>query len=234
MAFPYTVTIAGLVSTIRQLRSAFPSQVTPDTLRKWGIAPNNETYVLHILRFLGIVDDEGKKVAENAKIFSEVDDEAFAKRFAALVQKAYDGLFEHFGEKAWTLERQKLIGYFRGADDTTARVGYQQAATFQALASLAGHGPPPAEAKASPSRATPARARKSIPNAPTSRKEKTPAPIRREEHTPTLLPKVPETTPPSGSPALTVRVEINLPVTDDQEVYDKIFRSIRTNLLLNE
>jgi hypothetical protein len=32
-------------------------------------------------------------------------------------------------------------------------------------------------------------------------------------------------------PALTVRVEINLPVTEDQQVYDKIFRSIRANLL---
>jgi hypothetical protein len=229
MAFPYTVTIAGLVATLRQLRSAFPSQVTPDTLRRWGIAPNNETYVLHILRFLGIIDEEGKKVAENAKIFSEVDDEAFAKRLSALVQKAYEGLFEHYGDKTWTLERQKLIGFFRGADDTTARVGYQQAATFQALASLAGHGAAPAEAKA-----TPTRARKSVPSPSSTRKERAPAPARGEAHTPTPPPKVPETTPPAGSPALTVRVEINLPVTDDQEVYDKIFRSIRTNLLLNE
>lgn len=50
MAFPYTVTISGLQSTIRQLRSAFPSELTPDTLRKWGIAPNNETYVLPPIR----------------------------------------------------------------------------------------------------------------------------------------------------------------------------------------
>src|SRR6266436_1777478 len=100
MAFPYTVTISGLQSTIRQLRSAFPSQLTPGTLRKWGIAPNNETYVLHILRFLRIIDDEGKKVSENAKIFSETDDDAFAKRFEGLVRKAYEGLFEMYEDKA--------------------------------------------------------------------------------------------------------------------------------------
>jgi hypothetical protein len=228
MAFPYTVTIAGLVATIRQLRSAFPSQVTPDTLRKWGIAPNNETYVLHILRFLDIIDEEGKKISENAKIFSEVDDEAFAKRFSVLVQKAYEGLFEHYGDKTWTLERQKLIGFFRGADDTSARVGYQQAVTFEALVSLAGHGAAPAEPKA-----TPPRARKAVASAPPTRKGKNPPPPV-QVHAPTPPPKVSEPTPPAGGPALTVRVEINLPITDDQEVYDKIFRSIRTNLLLNE
>jgi hypothetical protein len=32
-------------------------------------------------------------------------------------------------------------------------------------------------------------------------------------------------------PGVTVRVEINLPVTDDQSVYDKIFKSLRANLI---
>jgi hypothetical protein len=30
---------------------------------------------------------------------------------------------------------------------------------------------------------------------------------------------------------LTVRIEINLPATGDQDTYDKIFKSIRENLL---
>jgi hypothetical protein len=30
---------------------------------------------------------------------------------------------------------------------------------------------------------------------------------------------------------VTLRVEINLPVTDDQAVYDSIFKSIKTHLL---
>jgi hypothetical protein len=30
---------------------------------------------------------------------------------------------------------------------------------------------------------------------------------------------------------LTVRIEVNLPAAGDQETYDKIFRSIRENLL---
>ena len=40
-------------------------------------------------------------------------------------------------------------------------------------------------------------------------------------------------TPDSGNRnlGLTVRIEINLPATGDQETYDKIFKSIRENLL---
>jgi hypothetical protein len=222
MPYPYTVTISGLVSTLRQLRSAFPGQLAPDTLKKWGIAPNNETYVLHILRFLGLIDEEGRKVSENAKVFSEHEDDAFAKRFEALVRKAYDGLFEAFGDKAWELERGRLIAFFRAADDTSARVGLQQAATFEALAGVAGHGAPPAEPKT-----TPARVRKGQSDTPIVRK-KSITPVSTSEQVTTPTPAAPAN--PRG-PALTVRVEINLPVTEDQEVYDKIFRSIRANLL---
>lgn len=223
MAYPYTVTIAGLISTIRQLRSAFPSQLAPDTLKKWGIAPNNETYVLHILRFLGIIDDEGKKTTDNAKVFSEHDDEAFAKRFEGLIRKAYEGLFETFGDKAWDLERNRLIAFFRAADDTSARVGLQQAATFQALAGLAGHGPPPAEAKT-----TPVRPRKALPERQAPRNQRAASASGASAVVP---PVTPPAAPTARGAALTVRVEINLPVTDDQDVYDKIFRSIRANLL---
>jgi hypothetical protein len=42
-----------------------------------------------------------------------------------------------------------------------------------------------------------------------------------------------EMNPPKGSNAvgLTVRVEVNLPANGDQETYDRIFRSIRENLI---
>jgi hypothetical protein len=43
---PYMSGSAGLVQAVVQLRKSFPSQVAADTLKKLGIAPNNETYVL--------------------------------------------------------------------------------------------------------------------------------------------------------------------------------------------
>ena len=78
MPHPYSSTIPGLTRTIEQLRSVFPAQVTADTLRKWSIASNNEGPVLLVLRFLGLISEEGQKQAEPAKVFLEHDDAAFA------------------------------------------------------------------------------------------------------------------------------------------------------------
>jgi hypothetical protein len=146
VAHPYTTTIAGMVAAIRQLRSNFPAVVTADTLKKWSIASNNEAPIIVVLRFLNLIDEEGKKVADNAKAFVEHDDQAFASKFEAVVREAYSDLFDTWGDAAWDLEKNKLIGFFRNADSTSARVGQEQAATFLALAGLAGHGPAPAVA----------------------------------------------------------------------------------------
>ncbi|WP_095630450.1 DUF5343 domain-containing protein [Pseudomonas sp. PICF141] len=58
---PYMSGTAGLVQAITQLRRTFPAQVTADTLKKLQIAPNNETYVLNILRFINVLDSDNKK-----------------------------------------------------------------------------------------------------------------------------------------------------------------------------
>ena len=227
MAYPYTVTTGGLVSTIRQLRSAFPPQVNADTLKKWGIAPNNETYIVNVLRFLGIIDANDQRRDEAQKVFANHDDTAFEKAFAKLVRDAYAPLFELHGEGAWTLEKQRLITFFRSEDQTSAVVGKRQAATFQVLAALAGHGEltnqfgasRTSNARNQPTRASRARSKRNAaalhgtPVAATSGEQ----PDERPRGT--------------ISAGLTLRIEINLPVTDDQAVYDKIFKSIRDNLI---
>lgn len=40
----------------------------------------------------------------------------------------------------WTLDRDKLIGFFRSNDDTSDVTGKRQAITFETLSALAGHG----------------------------------------------------------------------------------------------
>jgi len=219
MPYPYTNSRAGLVATIRQLRSAFPPTVSAETLKMWNVAPKNETYVLNVLRFLGFIDEEGKKQKEPAKVFLEHDDETFAKKLEPLVNKAYVELFENFGESAWTQDTGKLISFFRTADGTSANVGSRQARTFRDLASLSGHGPPPAKATSRP-------AKKS--GAP--KKARAERPRQKDLVTP-ASPGANDDTSESSKIILTVRVEVNLPITDDQEVYNKIFKSLRQNLL---
>lgn len=214
MPHPYTTTIAGMIATLRQLRSTFPQVVTAETLKKWSIASNNEAPVIVVLRFLKLIDDEGKKVAENAKAFVEHDDTAFAGKFEAIVKAAYGELFDTWGDNAWSLEKNKLIGFFRNADGTSARVGQEQAATFLALAGLAGHGAVPAGAAQAATKA-PKVAKKAMTKAASVAPAVASPAIGGQQVTPTV----------------TLRVEINLPVTDDQSVYDSIFKSIKAHLL---
>jgi hypothetical protein len=70
----------GLVQAINQLRSSFPPKVTADTLKKLGISPNNESYIINILRFVGIIDEQGAKTAKAGAAFSKHDDAEFPNR----------------------------------------------------------------------------------------------------------------------------------------------------------
>ena len=97
-------------------------------------------------------------------------------------------------------------------------MGARQAATFSTLSALAGHGDSPVartptEKKARTARKTEDRA----PHAPISEQAlSTPATFRGPE---------------IGQLGLSVRVEVNLPTDANQETYDKIFQSIRKNLI---
>jgi hypothetical protein len=67
--FPYVASAGPLLRTIGHLRKSFPKEVTAETLRKLGVAPKNESYSINVLRFLGVINEEGAKVDEKAKAF---------------------------------------------------------------------------------------------------------------------------------------------------------------------
>ncbi|WP_337170183.1 DUF5343 domain-containing protein [Gemmatimonas aurantiaca] len=218
--FPYVASAGPLVKAIAHLRKSFPKEVTADTLRKLGVAPKNETYVINVLRFLGIIDDAGAKVAAKAKAFVQHEDKAFASEFDKVVREAYDELFELHGDAAWTLDRGGLTQFFRTSDNSTDLVGGRQASTFAALAALSGHAEiPTPKATPNPSRAS-QKATAKPKTASGAKKEPTSiaasAKQREESH---------------SQVGLTVRIEVNLPASGDQETYDRIFRSIRENLI---
>jgi len=54
--YPYVPSAGPLLRTVEHLRRSFPKEVTADTLRKLGVAPKNESYVINVLRFLGVID----------------------------------------------------------------------------------------------------------------------------------------------------------------------------------
>lgn len=221
---PYVSGSAPLFQVVAQLRKTFPAGgVTADTLKKFGLAKGNESYVINILRFIEVIDDEGKKTETAGKIFSQHDDAEFGKALSALVKKAYGELFSTYGEDAWKLEQNKLIQFFRSTDDTSAIVGQRQATTFQTLAALSGfaEGPVP---KGSGQKKASAK----------SESAKKPAKAKAVDQKPSPTSSTPlggAVVQSNAGLGLTVRIEINLPAGGDQNTYDQIFKSIRENLL---
>jgi hypothetical protein len=219
---PYTPSPGGVIQTVAQLRRSFPAVVTADTLKKLSIAPNNETYIINVLRFIGAIDDEGKKTDRASSTFAQHEDGAFQKSFSELVEAAYSDLFQLHGTDTWSLPSDRLISFFRGSDHTSAIVGQRQSSTFQTLASLGGHREAPAN-KAAAVR-------------PTSARQERPLKKEKRHENPLAADAAPPKDPNIGSfvpynVGLGVRIEINLPVADDQAVYDRIFKSIRENLI---
>ena len=210
---PYSPSPGGITAAITHFRNSFPPTVNAETLRSLAIATKNESYVINVLRFIGAIDKDGKQTEKAANVFFQADVE-FQKGFEDLIKTAYADLFALHKENTWELATEKLIAFFRSKDKTTGLVGKLQAATFQLLAGVAGHG--------------------TVPEPATQRVPKVKVPKAKAEK------KILQTG--GGQPdgergkdqrdvGLTVRIEVNLPPAGDQETYDKIFRSIRENLL---
>ena len=213
---PYISGAGNIAQMVAQLRKSFPSTISSETVKKLGIAPNNESYVINVLQFIGVVDSEGKKTPAAAKFFSHHKDDEFAKEFASLVEKAYSSLFDLHGSNAWQLDNDELITFFRQSDQTSAPIGGRQASTFKILSVLSGHGDTPETKPKKSTKST--KPTKSIKSESNSNKniQKDGGQQQKEE---------------KGAFGLTVRVEINLPADGSKETYDNIFKSIKENLL---
>lgn len=220
---PYVSANGTLVQVLNHLKKSFPATFDADTLRKLGLAPHNESYIINTVRFIKLIDENGARTAEAQKIFTLHDSAAFEKAFSALLKESYGDLFKLHGDAAWSLGSAKLITYFRQTDQSTELVGARQASTFKTLAAYGGQSvsPGPAAAgKAKPSPNGKSKARVSVKQAGSQAVES------KSQHK----------KPDSGDAehrnfGLTVRIEINLPSTGDQDTYDKIFKSIRENLI---
>ena len=208
----------AVIKAVNQFRKSFPAKVGAETLKKLSIAPNNESYVINTLRFVGAIDLEGNKTDKSTTVFNRHEDSAFQEAFGDMVKAAYGALFDLHSDAAWTLPLDKLISFFRNSDQTSDVLGRRQASTFQALASLAGHGEvtapqslqvKPKDAKQTKQKSAKTKSSGSVP----------------------MVSTLVSPNGPQRDVGLTVRIEVNLPAAADQETYDRIFRSIRENLL---
>lgn len=207
------------------LRKNFPSTVTSETVKKFSIAPNNESYVINALQFIGVIDAEGKRTAKGQEVFV-LDDNAFPKAFEELILDSYNDLFELRGDDAWTLSKAQLTAHFRTSDKTSDAIGGRQAGVFQVFARLSGH---EVNSISGGAGTTPrVKAKVSKPKATAQKPDKI---------SKTVIPgegKGLGSEKDKGARkdmAMTVRIEINLPANGSKETYDNIFKSIRANLI---
>jgi hypothetical protein len=212
---PYIPSGGMIVKTFAQLRKMFPQKLDAETLRKLSIALGNESQVITVIRFLGFIDEHGAKTKDANSVFLKHDETQFAKALEIVVRKAYEALFDTLGNQAWTTERSTLIGFFRVNDETSELVATRQAIAFETLSSLSGHG-----------EAVKPRASKGTSANTGSAKKKSKSDKQGDSK------KLTDSTPGgSRDLGLSVRIEVNLPAQGDQETYDRIFKSIRENLL---
>ncbi|WP_323689937.1 DUF5343 domain-containing protein [Rhizobium sp. AN64] len=135
---PYISGPGNITQMIGFLRKNFPATVSSDTVKKYQLASNNESYVINALQFIGIIDEEGKRTDKGHEVLLLPQGE-FESAFASLVREAYTDLFEIRGEEAWTLSKAELTAYFRTNDKTSEVIGGRQAGVFQVFSVLAGN-----------------------------------------------------------------------------------------------
>ncbi len=225
-SYPYTSGQAALTQTFAQLRKGAPSKIDAGYLQRFNIAPANESYVISILRFLGLVDEDGTRV-ESASDYLFGNDDKFKTGLEKAIRSAYSQLFDEMSD-AFGEEQQNLVHWFRAADKTSEVVGKRQASTFLTLGALAGYGDLPAvrasgqkaaissggSAKKKAAAAAPS-AKQPIPNGDAGDERKT-------------SPSNPGAEREFG---LSVKVEVNLPSGGDAATYDAIFASIKKHLM---
>jgi hypothetical protein len=226
--YPYISGQTGVVQTFSQLRKGFPSKVDAGYLQRFNIAPSNESYVISILRFLGLIDEDGNRVEDKTQYFFGNDD-SFKSGLEGTLRTAYSQVFDEMGDEALDATKGDLTPWFRASDKTSDLVGQRQASTFQTLAALAGHGDPPAT-RSGPARKTTAATKGSAAKKTAAQK---------------TTPKEQAAKPggvdggaggDGGSKnrqdvGLTVRIEVNLPPDGDADTYDAIFASIKKHLM---
>jgi hypothetical protein len=227
--YPYISGQAALVQTFSQLRKGFPAKVDAGYLQRFSIAPANESYVIAIIRFLGLVDEEGNPVQGKTDYFYS-NDNSFQSGLEGALRTAYSQVFDEMGDGALDASKSDLAHWFRASDKTSEVVGQRQASTFQTLAALAGHGELPTARSGSARRTTAAAAPPSAVAKKTAANK--PEPEKQPEKPGADNGGAGGVVVKNGQDvALTVRIEVNLPPGGDADTYDAIFASIKKHLM---
>ena len=218
--YPYISSPSSVEKIVKKLRSNFPSAITVDTVKRLGIAPKNEGYLIRALRFIEIIDENGKANENKKRLFYIQDDAEFAEAFSKVVREAYKELFDLHNDAVWTLSDGDLMQFFRSADRTSELIGRRQTGVFKAFSALSGKTEPPASRNREKTSSNKKASNKATPaiNKPPSTKSENANPAPKQN---SVLDNL----------GMSIKIEVNLPSEASPEAYDNIFKSIRKHLI---
>ncbi|MEM1109216.1 MAG: DUF5343 domain-containing protein [Planctomycetota bacterium] len=201
--------------TIRNAQS--PEKFSLTFLKDLGFTSSNERLFIGVLKGLGFLDDGG---APTDRYFEFLDDSKWQIILADGIREAYEDLFR-LNRNAHQMERSELTGKLKSLTRGHYSEGVVQnmAKTFEALCELANFDLPNVE---------------EIEETPQDAKDQSPPPVDEPDEKSNIPPiefNLGGTAGETISPNMTYRIEIVLPSTRDQSIYDAIFRSLREHIL---
>ena len=104
---PYGPT-RGTLQSLQLLRRTTPPRIDSDFLRLNKIAPGNEYKVVGALRFLGLIDDEGRPTDDSRLL--KTKGATYTLALQDIVRNAYSGLFH--GVRLKEITREGIYNYF--------------------------------------------------------------------------------------------------------------------------
>ena len=98
----------GMLQALHLLRRTTPTRIDSDYLRVNKIAPGNEYKVVGALRYLDLIDDDGKPT-ENSRLL-KTKGATYTLALQDIVRKAYSGIFR--GLKPNEITRENIYNHF--------------------------------------------------------------------------------------------------------------------------
>jgi hypothetical protein len=201
-----TKNLDGILTAIQTAQA--PPRFTLSFLENLGYKSSSDRLIINVLKALGFLNGDG---VPSERYYRFLDQTEAPTVLAEGLEEAYADLFQ-LNRKAHELGRNDLKNKFRTltqGQQSDAVLG-KMAGTFLELAKRAQFSPTAAQAKAS-DRATVDRSPSSVPSSHEEASDRPPATV--------------------SLGGLVYSIQIHLPESRDQAVYDALFRSLKTHLL---
>ncbi|MBI4301300.1 MAG: DUF5343 domain-containing protein [Chloroflexi bacterium] len=123
-----------MIEGLQLLQRASPSKVNEEFLRSHRVAPGNEYKVVGALKFLGLIDEEGKPTEKSQLL--KTRGPAYLLSLQDIIRSAYHKLFAQNNLKE--ANREDIYNYFVTEEGVGAEMALKATRFFLALCQIAG------------------------------------------------------------------------------------------------